>query len=99
MFYIVETWFISSIPIARSIQKRRWFVQNRRLSLYPDPTFGLTSDFCLPKSPCEIQKEKSRAAAFQQLPGSIFSRSQIGQKGKARFCYENRRSFYSTLII
>ena len=72
MFYSVRTWFISSIPIARSIQKRRWFVQNQRLSLYSGPTFGLTSDFESQKSPCEIQKEKSRAAAFQQLPGSIF---------------------------
>ena len=54
MFCIVGTWFISSIPIARSIQKRRWFVQNQRLSLYSGPTFGLTSDF-------EIQKEKSRS--------------------------------------
>ena len=73
---------VGSIPIARSIQKRRWFVQNQRLSLYSGPTFGLTSDFESQKSPCEIQKEKSRAAAFQQLPGSIFSRSQIWQKGK-----------------
>ncbi|MFR8284264.1 MAG: hypothetical protein ACLU9R_10565 [Faecalibacterium sp.] len=63
---------MGSIPIARSIQKRRWFVQNQRLSLYSGPTFGLTSDFESQKSPYEIQKEKSRAAAFQQLPGSIF---------------------------
>lgn len=88
MFYSVRTWFISSIPIARSTIFRRWFVQNQRLSLYSGPTFGLTSDFESQKSPCEIQKEKSRAAAFQQLPDSIFSRSQIRQKGKNAFAME-----------
>jgi hypothetical protein len=31
-----------SIPIARSMQKRRWFVKNQRLYLYSGPTFGPT---------------------------------------------------------
>ena len=80
---------VGSIPIARSIQKRRWFVQNQRLSLYPGPTFGLTSDFESQKSPCEIQKEKSRAAAFQQLPGSIsFSIPDMAKEESSAFAME-----------
>ena len=74
---------VGSIPIARSIQKRRWFVQNQRRFSCFDITFYPTLAFDLQKSLFKIKKEKSRAAAFQQLPGSIFSRSQIGQKGKA----------------
>ena len=32
---------VGSIPIARSMQKRRWFVQDQRLSLYPHTAQGL----------------------------------------------------------
>ena len=74
--------FYCSIPIARSMKKQRWFVQNQRLSLYSGPTFGLTSDFESQKALAKSQK-KSRAAAFQQLPGSTFFLDpRYGKRGK-----------------
>ena len=63
---------VGSIPIARSIQKRRWFVENRRRFSCFGITFYFTLAFDLQKALAKSKKEKSRAAAFQQLPGSIF---------------------------
>ena len=99
MFYIVGTWFISSIPIARSIQKRRWFVQNQRLSLYSGPTFGLTSDFESQKALAKSKKKRAGRLLSSSFPARFFLDPRYGKRGKLRFCDENRRSFYSTLII
>ena len=74
---------VGSIPIARSIQKRRWFVQNQRLSLYSGPTFGLTSDFESQKALTKSKKKRAGRLPSSSFPARFFSRSQIWQKGKA----------------
>ena len=57
-FYSVRTWFISSIPIARSTIFRRWFVKNRRLLLYSDPVFDPVLYFEVPKALLKYAKKK-----------------------------------------
>ena len=74
---------VGSIPIARSIQKRRWFVQNQRLSLYSGPTFGLTSDFESQKALAKSKKKRAGRLPSSSFPARFFSQSQIWQKGKA----------------
>ena len=95
MFYIVGTWFISSIPIARSMQKQRWFVENQRLSLYPGPTLDFESQKALAKS----KKKRAGRLPSSSFPARFFLDPRYGKRGKLRFCDGNRRSFYSTLII
>ena len=51
---------VGSIPIARSMQKRRWFVKNQRLSLSSGTTFGPTSDF---------ERQKALAKSKKKEPG------------------------------
>ena len=64
--------FYCSIPIARSMQKQRWFVQNQRLSLYSGPTFGLTSDFESQKALAKSKKKRAGRLPSSSFPARFF---------------------------
>ena len=63
---------VGSIPIARSMQKRRWFVKNQRLSLSSGPTFGPTSDFERQKALAKSKKKRAGRLPFSSFPARIF---------------------------
>lgn len=80
--------FYCSIPIARSIQKRRWFVQNQRLSLYPGPTFGLTSDFESQKALAKSKKKRAGRLPSGSFPARLFFSIPDMAKGENAFAME-----------
>jgi hypothetical protein len=90
---------VGSIPIARSMQKQRWFVENRRCFLLFYLTFYLTSDFESQKALAKSKKKRAGRLPSSSFPARFFFDPRYGKKGKLRFCDGNRRSFYSTLII
>ena len=63
---------VGSIPIARSMQKRRWFVKNQRLSLYSGPTFGPTLDFESQKALAKSKKKRAGRLHSSSFPAPIF---------------------------
>ena len=79
---------VGSIPIARSILFRRWFVKNQRLSLCSGPTFGPTFDFCSRKG-----LYLSASAQRKKAPSDRF-----GSKG-ALLLYALYADFLLSLIL
>ena len=79
---------VGSIPIARSIQKRRWFVQNQRLFLYSGPTFGLTSDFESQKALAKSKKKRAGRLPSSSFPARFFSIPDMAKGESSAFAME-----------